>query len=181
MAKMLSRLCLRVEEFCKRRESYVMIPRVEEGATLDYLGRSFLSRIPGRFAAFLHHVHRSDDDMHDHPWDNLSIILSGGYYENSVEIDPAGIPSNWRRVWRGPGSVVFRRAESVHCLEKSESTEEVWTLFIHFRRRRKWGFWKQEKGDVLTPRRWEWHSPPQVKVSSLRGFLFPRPTGDNYD
>src|ERR1700710_2371105 len=36
------------------------------------------------FNIYLHHFLRSDDDraLHDHPWCNLSILLSGSYLEH---------------------------------------------------------------------------------------------------
>lgn len=70
-------------------------------------------------AARVHVILRSDADehLHDHPWPHLSIILSGGYWE---DVPFAHRGAAWvgetRRVWRGPGAVVFRRATSLHKL-----------------------------------------------------------------
>lgn len=81
-----------------------------------YMERYFLfkSRL---LSVYLHHFLRSDTDraLHDHPWDFLTIILSGGYWEHTPH------PSNpWpvtRRRWHGPGSILFRRATHRHYVE----------------------------------------------------------------
>ena len=94
-----------------------------------------------RPAARLHHILRSDNDraFHDHPWTYITIILRGGYWEVQPVFDASGLFQGERRTWRGPGSVLFRRARSWHRLELPEG-ETAWTLFITFRYRQKWGF-----------------------------------------
>jgi hypothetical protein len=64
---------------------------------------------------YYHIVKRSDDDtaLHDHPWWNFSIVLTGGYYEHRIL--EGGIHT---KVWYGPGSVLFRRRGAyAHRLE----------------------------------------------------------------
>jgi len=51
----------------------------------------------------------------------------------------------YRRIWCGPGSIVFRRATDRHCL-KIPDGGEAWSLFIMGPWQRNWGF--------HTPRRW---------------------------
>lgn len=86
------------------------------------------------FNVFLHHICRSDKErqMHDHPWWNCSILLSGGYWEHTPE----------GSFWRGPGSIVWRSPESLHRLEldPEKSGGETWTLFLVGPRVRDWGF-----------------------------------------
>lgn len=108
-----------------------------------YMARYWL--IPyNRFgiSARVHHILRSDEDrhLHDHPWWSVSIILRGGYFEKLPTTcgycglegcDRAGS----RKVWRGPGSVVFRRARDWHQLELdadylNDWRRECWTLFV---------------------------------------------------
>lgn len=96
---------------------------------------------------YLHNVKRSDDDraLHDHPWANLSIVLLGGYYEH-VPLHPVGHAEGWdrreRRIWRGPGSIVWRRAYQAHRLEIMKGApHETWTLFLTGPKVREWGFW----------------------------------------
>jgi hypothetical protein len=100
---------------------------------------------------FLHHFNRSDDDRakHDHPWWNVSILLSGRYLEHTED----GIKL------RRPGQVVFRRAEAAHRVEllKDPKGREipVWTLFLTGAKTRTWGFlcpkgWRS-KDEFLDP------------------------------
>lgn len=84
------------------------------------------------FNIVLHNILRSDPDgLHDHPWPYGTLILSGGYYEDTPE----------GRFWRGPWHFRFKRATSLHRLIlNSDYSAPTWTLFIMFRRTRDWGF-----------------------------------------
>lgn len=70
---------------------------------------------------YLHQILRSDDDraLHDHPWDNISIILWGGYVEHVFERPPVEgmemppVTTKRRRMF----SIVRRKAEDAHRLE----------------------------------------------------------------
>lgn len=78
----------------------------------------------------LHHIVRSDIDreLHDHPFTFVSIILAGGYTEHRVDGSTTHYP---------PGSVLFRRAETLHRLTLDRP---AWTLVIRGPLRRVWGF-----------------------------------------
>jgi len=95
---------------------------------------------------YLHRICRSDDDraLHDHPWWNISIVLSGGYYEVMPDIALGYADGWWRgthQKWRGPGSIVFRSSEAMHRIEMPEHPPtETWTLFITGRKSKEWGF-----------------------------------------
>jgi hypothetical protein len=82
----------------------------------------------------VHNIHRSDiDDMHDHPWPYASLILKGGYWENTPE----------GRFWRGPGHFRINDENSLHWLEldtEKMDGDEIWTLFIMGKRKKQWGF-----------------------------------------
>lgn len=99
------------------------------------------------FNIYLHNVLRSDDDraLHDHPWANLSILLSGGYDEITPDYDPDGIPLYQIEVfhWRPPGTVILRGPTSAHRLMIPDEgkNQEVWSLFITGPNVRSWGFW----------------------------------------
>lgn len=97
------------------------------------------------FNIYLHNILRSDDDraLHDHPWFNCSIVLSGGFFE----VTPMG------RFWRKPGAIRFRSAWSLHRLELALDPSNVipdsngdyaprpaWTLFVTGPVLRQWGF-----------------------------------------
>ena len=86
--------------------------------------------------AFLHNFKASDDPVfHDHPWTWCSIVLKGGYWEHRI-----GQP----RKWRGPGSICIRKATDMHWVEMDPSVD-TWTLFIHGKRQRDWGFLVNQK------------------------------------
>lgn len=110
---------------------------------VPYLTRWTLSgrRFEGNSrAVFLHRFQRSDaDEMHDHPFRFVSLILAGGYWE----VTPA---KGWRdgvgpvgRVWYGPGSVLHRPAKWIHRVEIPEG-RECWTVVVRGRKERGWGF-----------------------------------------
>lgn len=99
--------------------------------------------------ARVHQILRSDSgrDPHDHPWWNISIVLSGAYIEHT--------PDRPEGVWRYAGDVVFRRATDLHHITLPFSFKDgVWTLFIMGPKSRSWGFqtkngwinWRDYKG-----------------------------------
>ena len=98
-------------------------------------------------AARVHQILRSDEDSHphDHPWWYVTIILRGGYWECTIDENRE---DELKAKWRGPGSILFRRASHFHALaldtwghtmireyhhETMEFTKRYrscWTLFI---------------------------------------------------
>jgi len=89
------------------------------------------------FNITLHKVLVSDEPtLHDHPWSYATLILKGGYYENT----PNG------RFWRGPGHFRYRSASDLHYLEldKDADGNEIpcWSLFFMGRKAGAWGFIK---------------------------------------
>jgi hypothetical protein len=118
----------------------------ESGGRPDYLIRWHIiphARTRGHWAffksgnAYLHNFNRSDDDraLHDHPWGNFSLLLSGCYWEHM----PGGV-----RKLRRPGQMVFRSADTAHRIEllRDSSGKEipVWTIFITGPKVREWYF-----------------------------------------
>lgn len=96
----------------------------------------------------IHHILRSDDDrhLHDHPWPSTSIILKGGYFEIlpiDQNQDPTLDDEHRVRIWRGPGDVVTRAANSRHALELPEG-QTAWSMFIMGEYEQKWGFYTSE-------------------------------------
>lgn len=107
------------------------------GKENPYIKRWWLtSRKPEDIAVYLHNQLRDDDDraLHDHPRDNISIILSGGYLEHT----PEGVFN------RKAGDVVSRRAAHLHRLELHRDKHGVivpsWSLFFIGVKVREWGF-----------------------------------------
>lgn len=80
---------------------------------------------------YLHEILRSDDDraLHDHPWENRSILIEGRYVEHTL----AG------SFLRQPGSVIARNATDAHRLEITSSGHAV-SLFFTGQKVREWGF-----------------------------------------
>lgn len=80
----------------------------------------------------VHKFLRSDNDrhFHDHPWNFISLILNGCYYEHQ----PDGV------FRRAAGSVLKRPKYHRHWVELLGKTP-VYTIVLLWGRRRDWGFW----------------------------------------
>ena len=121
---------------------------------------------------YLHRMLRDDDDraLHDHPWWFVSIILAGGYVEvmprqpglwlgatnpiiaSILRTDSVvGVSNRYQHALgdvvtaeRPPGSILFRRAISIHRLMLRRPAHlggESWSLVITGRPSRDWGFY----------------------------------------
>lgn len=87
---------------------------------------------------YLHEFRRSDDDraLHDHPWDNTTIVIEGEYREHT----------EFGRIYhRQAGEIVQRTAETLHRIELIDGKPAV-SLFITGPRIREWGFDCGRKG-----------------------------------
>ncbi len=85
------------------------------------------------------HIQTADDPerpLHDHPWDNQSVILSGGYYE--TQATPTGAEIRNKRV---KGDVVHRLACHAHRLELLPGLAYTMTQFTTGPKLKKWGFY----------------------------------------
>lgn len=119
-----------------------------------YLTRYTLASLAG-IEVFLHVFHRSDsDELHDHPWPFVSLILWRGYVEEVASRSAADgdrsvdggrrVYSETRykltrrkRVW--PGMLLFRRASHAHRVELVREKPAI-TLVLTGRQVRRWGF-----------------------------------------
>lgn len=106
--------------------------------------------------ALMHHTFlRSDADrcLHDHPWPFVSLILSGGYYEE-IPLVPHDDPRLTVQLWRRPGSLLFRRAEHRHRVILADGNGDPTgappselgpvpstSLVLRGPKVRTWGFW----------------------------------------
>ncbi len=82
------------------------------------------------FKLCIHVFHQSDGgDLHDHPWFFLSLILWGGYIEETLK----GKQKYY------PGMILFRRADHVHRLELFPGNKAI-TLVLMGQKERSWGF-----------------------------------------
>lgn len=86
------------------------------------------------------HLQVADDPerpLHDHPYDNQSVILAGGYQEVMQE-RPFLVPTLEQR---RKGQTVWRKAEIAHRLVLPAAEPYTMTLFTTGPVRRDWGFW----------------------------------------
>jgi hypothetical protein len=108
-----------------------------------YLYRWHLVR--SKEACVYFHMQVADDPerpLHDHPWDNMSVILAGGYREVIQPEPPRGKTYS---LVRRPGDTIFRRAEEAHRLFLPEGTPYTLTQFCTGPKLREWGFWYDNK------------------------------------
>lgn len=88
--------------------------------------------------------------LHDHPWDNMSVILGGaGYWEYLQKMPPRGDTMVYKRK---KGDVIFRRAKEAHRLMMPDHGVYTLTQFTFGPKINKWGFWYEDgfrpHGDV---------------------------------
>jgi len=155
--------------FMERRGCTRMISRLGPDGKIEwYLKRYYIIRSKW-FGLFLHQFWSSDPDhYHDHPWPNFGLVLRGGYHETG----PDGITK-----WRPVGFFRFRQAEVFHRISIGPHTRgAAWTLFGHFKRIRKWGFWTPD-GWLEAKEYGEQHGSP-VEIEGIDfeivGHLFPK-------
>jgi len=87
------------------------------------------------FNIYLHNFLRSDIDvaLHDHPFQNMSILLNGRYTEHTIAAGGVN-----RRVVYSTGNMKIRGASYAHRIELTDGP--CWSLFITGPRIRQWGF-----------------------------------------
>ena len=95
-----------------------------------YMLRWFLTPRGDEGGIYLHRFLHDDEDraFHDHPWDSISLMLSGEIRELRPEHEPALFL---------PGDVIVRKAPYPHRLQV---VVPGFTLFIMGPRIREWGF-----------------------------------------
>lgn len=102
------------------------------------------------FSIKLHKILQSDsENLHDHPWKFISIILKGGYVETTKfsyklmekgwdncrysECNECNVLS--KIIW--PGTIIKRPANWAHSLQINKP---CWTLVFTFKKTKSWGF-----------------------------------------
>jgi hypothetical protein len=107
---------------------------------------------------YIHRFMRSDaDDPHDHPWNFLTYVISGGYTEvfydrMKPEIKDGAFINLWLKTInrRKVGSIAHRNAHDIHQVvidrpyELNELKQAPFTFCLIGPRFREWGFWKLE-------------------------------------
>jgi hypothetical protein len=122
-----------------------------------YLIRYFLwkPKNKGRGRIYLHHIVASDHDraLHDHPWNFLSIILWGGYFEvadiRQIPLHDEGWET-WassqlgqKNKWHGVGSVLNRGAGWRHRVIVPPG-KTAWSLVFTSAKVKSWGFFMKD-------------------------------------
>ena len=138
-----------------------------------YLERYHLGRL-GPCTAYLHRFVAGDGDPepHDHPWDAWSLVLTGHYVERRCELSGReGLRGRLRRVaW-------LNRIRGGDIHQIADARPETWTLFIHTRVRKGWGFFQavdqDPRGAVLysqplDPVGPDWHTTAPRGAQSRR-------------
>jgi hypothetical protein len=114
------------EQYAESRPADFAIGPVGE----PYMLRWYLTPRSDLGGIYLHRFLRDDDPRayHDHPWDSVSIVLSGTLLERRPRLGDRFLM---------PGDIVKRTAEMQHRLEV---IEPGYTLFQFGPKVREWGF-----------------------------------------
>jgi hypothetical protein len=124
------------------RWSFMRVRKIRGKDGSVYLWRLYLICTPW-FGVMLHRIFREDNqrDLHDHPWNFLSIILRGWYSESFQRQGEEHVGFAIRRLWN------WKRAEDRHSI-RIVGRAPTWTLVFTGRRRRTWGFWVHDYFNV---------------------------------
>lgn len=121
----------------------------------------------GKGRLYLHKFYRGDEDLylHDHPWPFTSMILTRGYWEETLDFDAAtqgtgtnacysvGPDGDYRtQQWYRPFSILRRPAKWKHRV-LLDNGDPVWTIVKTGPKERSWGFWV--KGRLCPWRKFE--------------------------
>lgn len=119
------------------------------------------------FNIYIHYIAKSDEDehMHDHPWDFISFILRGGYYEDSIQA-----------FWQTKDTIDKIEYESIvvcaleyikrqaNIFHKITLIKPTWTLVFTGPRKRTWGYFVDHKWiDNITYRKLKHGSTNNIK------------------
>lgn len=109
-----------------------------------YLRRWYISGRGTGKQVFLHHIVRPDGgrELHDHPWNFTTRILSGGYYEQVLDTNSGGVCSI-NGQWHIGGDRVSHAAEYTHRIDKV--LDGTYTLVTAAGARREWGFYVNQR------------------------------------
>lgn len=119
--------------FMKRFE----IPNLDN-PTETYLTRWRIIQTPYG-SLYLHRMDGPDsrDTLHDHPWAFLSIILRGSYFEQRLNLRTRRKELKFHRFFN------LMRRDDAHYIQEI-LRYPTWTFLFVGRRRRTWGYWRQE-------------------------------------
>jgi len=140
----------KLESWCQRRGKFLAITG-KQGPDDVYLMRYFLLRTP-LVSVYIHRFLRSDrDDPHDHPFDFLSYVVSGGYTEIRYRLIRYPEKGEFLMEYngtRGPGTFAWRPATAIHkvLVDKNRKMHEIkdapLTIIVRGPLRREWNFYR---------------------------------------
>lgn len=161
------------DELAEREPDLIIAP---DG--VPYLYRWAVFREDKSAVIYFHVQVKSDPErpLHDHPWDNTSIILSGGYNE-LLSTNPAGKIYDVQEFERKKGDMVFRKAEHSHRLILPEGIPYAMTLFITGPERKQWGFWTEPPNGRPAERNWKWISSKEMVEQRREGGILSKQKG----
>lgn len=140
MEKVLSRIFVR-EDIPTRTDNQVLYLR-----RFHLVSEKAFPRLAKLFKwgrLYLHCFYRSDEDPdpHDHPWDFHSLVLKGGYTDETWGyVGDAKVPQIIATPVRTAGCIAFRKAEHLHRARLLDESKRTWTLVFSGKRRRDWFF-----------------------------------------
>lgn len=128
-----------------RPADLVIAPKIGDG---PYIYRWYIVSHDSRYGGVYFHIQVSDDPerpLHDHPWDNMSVILGGDGYREVITGFPMFKDHSEHTYTRRPGDVIFRRATEAHRLfmPRNLGGAKGYTMsqFSMGPKVREWGFW----------------------------------------
>jgi len=124
---------------CPREPDLIIAP---DGK--PYLYRWHITDHEEKSAKVFLHIQVSDDPerpLHDHPWDNVTVMLAGGYHEIMSMSDGEPQPGTTTTFIRSAGDVIYRKARWAHRLILPNGWKYAMTLFTVGPKVRNWGFW----------------------------------------
>ncbi len=109
-----------------------------------YLYRWHITDHEEKSAKVFLHIQVSNDPerpLHDHPWDNMTVMLAGGYHELISHTEGPPSPGTTALCIRSKGDVIHRKARWAHRLLLPNGWKYAMTLFTIGPKIRQWGFW----------------------------------------
>lgn len=125
----------------------------------DSCGRPYLTRLTllelFGFSLKIHAIIQSDEERehHDHPWSFWTLMLCGGYYEETLRETEHG--KIIKRKWIKPGTLRFCKAPYPHRIELEKKITRAMfhvpenietpavTLVLTYPKFREWGFYSR--------------------------------------
>lgn len=140
-------LVLFLEKLYKNKRMLIYGRPGTEEAEDVYLVRYVLLPKHWSWNIYIHRFLRSDHDVpHDHPFDFVGLVLSGGYREIFKDHRKEGMVEQYNP----PGSFIIRTGSHIHQVlindkyELSDYKKAPLTVILRGPRYQPWGFWSKK-------------------------------------